>query len=316
MTTTVPDQPRLDGVEAVADIEQTREALRGDARALLGVVGDDKTESFRRVSKQYGLSYYPLFALGLLFITDSFQTYAFTVLTPEISRSLGVSIALIGAAFSLQRLAISVAPLPVAALSQGKARRAMLCILTGFAWSLITLFSGFVTSVLGLLAVLVLDGLTTGSVTALHTPLVMESYHPSARVRAVSIYHAFGNFGNVAAPALVGVLAGSLGFTWRGVFLFLGLMSVLMTVAATGLRDPGFGKWDTQRLRASVHEAHGEAGGTGSLDQADVALGVWGICRRLLLIPTNRRGFPGVAVAGAPPPPPPLFLSLFLLPRR
>ena len=28
---------------------------------------------------------------------------------------------------------------------------------------------------------------------------------------------------------------------------------------AIGLRDPGFGKWDTEQLRASVHEAHGEA---------------------------------------------------------
>ena len=115
MTTTVPPG-RLDGADAVDDIEQTREALREQARVRLGVVGDEHTESFRAVVRTYGLSYYPILALGLLSITDTFQTYAFTVLTPEISRALGISVALIGASFALQRLAISVAPLPMAAL--------------------------------------------------------------------------------------------------------------------------------------------------------------------------------------------------------
>ncbi|HET6818267.1 MAG TPA: MFS transporter [Mycobacteriales bacterium] len=312
MTTTLPAQTRLDGDEAVADIEQTREGLRDEARMRLGVVGDENTERFRKVVKQYGLSYYPLLALGLLSITDSFQAYAFTVLTPEISRALGISIALIGACFSLQQLAISVAPLPMAALTQRRARRALLCLATGVAWSLITLFSGFVTSLLGLLAVLMFDGLTTGSVTALHTPLVMDSYHPSARVRAVSVYNAMGTAGQVASPALVGILAGYLGFTWRGVFLCLGLIAVLMVLAAMGLRDPGFGKWDTQQLRASVHEAHGEHVQAEALTQADVALGFWEICRRLLLIPTNRRVFAGFAVVGILTAPLNVFISFFL----
>ena len=145
MTTTAPIS-RFDGVDAVTDLEQTRESLREEARMRLGVVGDERTESFRKVVKRYGLSYYPLIALGLLFITDSFQTYAFTVLTPEISRTLGISIGLIGAAFALQRLAISVAPLPVAALTQRRARRALLCLATGLIWSFITLSSGFVMS--------------------------------------------------------------------------------------------------------------------------------------------------------------------------
>jgi ABC-type branched-subunit amino acid transport system ATPase component/predicted MFS family arabinose efflux permease len=311
MTTTAPIS-RFDGVDAVTDLEQTRESLREEARMRLGVVGDERTESFRKVVKRYGLSYYPLIALGLLFITDSFQTYAFTVLTPEISRTLGISIGLIGAAFALQRLAISVAPLPVAALTQRRARRALLCLATGLIWSFITLSSGFVMSLLGLLGVLVLDGLTTGSVTALHTPLVMDSYHPAARVRAVSIYNAFGTFGNVAAPALVGILAGYLGLTWRGVFLSLGVMSIVMTLSAMGLRDPGFGKWDTQQLRASVHEAHGEQAAAEPLTEADVSLGFWEICRRLLLIPTNRRVFAGFAVVGIVTVPLNVFISFFL----
>src|SRR3954447_13146611 len=309
MTATLPGEPRLDGVEAVNDIEQTREALREEARLKLGVVGDENTEGFRTVVKRYGLSYYPVIALGLLYATDSFQTYAFTVLTPEISGALGISVALIGATFALHRLSIAVAPLPVAALTQSRARRALLCIVTGLAWSVITLFTGFVTSLLGLLAILLLDGLTTGSVVALHTPLVMDSYHPEARVRAVSVYNAIGTAGYFASPLFVALLAGILGFTWRGVFLIMGLTSIVLTLVAIGLRDPGFGTWDTQRLRASVREAHGEAA---DLQTDDVTLGFWEICRRLMLIPTNRRLLAGLAVLGIFTVPLGVFISFYL----
>jgi len=300
---------RASEAASVDDIEQTREALREHARSMLGVTGDTNTRPFREVSRQYGLSYYPLVALGLLFITDSFQSYAFTVLTPDISRALGISIALIAASRSLQSIAISVAPLPVAWLTQSRARRALLCILSGAAWSVITLFTGFVTSVLGLLGILFLDGLTTGSVTALHTPLVMDSYHPEGRVRAVSIYNAFGTLGNVGSPLLVALFGGALGFTWRGVFLCMGIVSIGMTLAALGLRDPGFGKWDTQRIRASVRETHGD---DQDLRGEDVALGFWEICRRLMLIPTNRRVFAGFTVFGILTIPLATFISFFL----
>jgi ABC-type branched-subunit amino acid transport system ATPase component/sugar phosphate permease len=302
-------KPPIEGIKAVEDIEQTRETLREEARIKLGVVGDEKTSSFRDVVRRYNLSYYPLIALGLLATSDLFQTYAFTVLTPEISRTLGISIAAIAAARSLQGLAIAVAPLPVASLTQNRARRALLSIATGLLWSVITLFTGFVTSLAALIAILVLDGLTSGSVVALHAPLVMDSYHPEGRVRALSVYHAFYTFGNVASPLLVGLIAGLLGFTWRGVFIALGLTSLGMTLAAIGLRDPGFGKWDTQQLRASVHQVHHESS---DLTEEDVQLGFWEICRRMLLIPTNRRVFAGFTVFGMLLIPLGTFISFFL----
>jgi ABC-type branched-subunit amino acid transport system ATPase component/sugar phosphate permease len=294
---------------AITDIEQTRESLRDEARVRLGVVGDESTAPFRKVCREYGLGYYPLVALGLLYMTDGFQSYAFTVLTPEISRTLGVGIAAIAAARSLQGLSIAVAPLPVAWLTQNKARRAMLCLVTGALWSVITLFTGFVTSLLGLVGILFVDGLTTGSITSLHAPLVLDSYHPAARVRAISIYSAAGALGNVASPLLVSLFAGLFDFTWRGVFLCLGLTSIAMTIAALGLRDPGFGKWDTEQVRAAVHEAHGEGG---RLATEDVRLGFWEICRRLMLIPTNRRLFVGFAVFGILQIPLNTFVSFFL----
>ncbi|MBV9293596.1 MAG: MFS transporter [Frankiales bacterium] len=310
LVTVAPHTATPEELAALTDIDQTRESLRDEARLKLGVTGDDHTESFRSLVKRHDLSYYPIVALGLLLITDTFQSYGFTVLAPEIGRALGISIGLIIAVRSLQGLAIAVAPLPVAALTQNKARRAVLCVVTGLVWGVITLFTGFVTSLLGLTGILVLDGLTSGSVAALHAPLLVDSYHPAARVRAISLYTALGTFGNVLAPGLVGALAGWLGFTWRGVFLCMGVTAIVLALLSIWLRDPGFGKWDTEQIRETVHEAHGEAGD--ELAQEDVALGFWEICRRVLLIPTNRRVFFGFGVIGILVIPLNTFISFFL----
>ena len=294
----------------VEDVVQTRERLRGAARETLGVAGDTKTRPFREVRKAYNLSLYPITALGLLAVADGFQSYGFTVLTPEISTALGISVGAIAAARALQTFAIGIAPLPIAALSQSKSRRAMLCIVTGLAWSVITLFTGFVTSMVALLLVLFLDGLSTGSVTALHFPLLMDSYHPEGRVRAAASYSAFTFAGQVASPLLVGLLAGLLGFTWRGVFLGLGATSTVMALLAIGLRDPGFGRWDTEQVRASVHQAD-ETG----VSHDEVTLGFWEICRRVMLIPTTRRMLTGALVFGILQIPAQTFVSFFLQQR-
>ncbi|TCC51254.1 MFS transporter [Kribbella capetownensis] len=304
------EELRANEQAALQEVEQTSAALRERARATLGVTGDENTESFRSLVRKHNLSYYPMVALGLLFVTGAFQSYAFTVLTPEISRTLGISIAAIVGARALYQLAIAIAPLPIARLSQSRARRAMLCIVTGVVWSCITLMTGLVTSLVALIVILCLDGLATGSVVALHAPLIADSYPPAARVRALTAYTAIGTFGQALAPLLVGILASVAGLSWRGVFLALGLTSLLLTLCAIRLRDPGFGKWDSEQLRASVHEEHGEP--ADSLAAKDVALGFWEICRRVMLIPTNRRVFAGFAVYGVLTVPLGTFISVFL----
>ncbi|MDT7572961.1 MAG: branched-chain amino acid transport system ATP-binding protein livF [Actinomycetota bacterium] len=314
MTLTDPAGIAPDTDDPVDEVIRAKLLLREDARAKLGVTGDTNVSSLRSISRQYGLSYYPVVALGLLAIADTFQSFAFTVLTPEISRSLGIGLGAIAGARALQGLSSAIAPLPMAALSQHRARRALLCIVTGLAWSVFTLYTGFVTSLAGLILVLCLDGLSTGSVAALHTPLVMDSYHPEVRVRAMSAYSAFATFGSVLSPLFVGLLASALGFTWRGVFIALGLTSTAMAVCAIGLRDPGFGKWDTDKLRESVHDLHGDehVAPVVELADEDVALGFWEICRRMLLIPTNRRLYAGFTVLGILQVPLGTFISFFL----
>lgn len=298
----------MSSVELIDEVVQTREELREQARRALAIGSDGDAPRLRAVLRDHGLTIYPLTALGVLGIVDLFQTYAFTVLTPEISRALGLSLAAIAGARTVQFLALAVSPLPMAALAQRRARRALLCLVTGLAWSLITLYTGFAVSLLTLMAVLVLDGLSSGSVLALHPPLLVDSYPPSARVRVLAAYSGFIAAGSIISPLLVGVFAGALGLTWRGVFLALGLTSTAATLIAMRLRDPGFGRYDTEEVKQAVH-----GGGEHDAPAAeDVELGFFEIVRRLLLISTIRRLAAGYLVFGILIIPFGTFLSYFL----
>jgi len=294
--------------DLVDDIAAERDRLRDEARGLLGVTGEASggPSPLRQVLRDNGLTFYPLGALGVLSIVDLFQTYAFTVLTPEISRSLGIGLGAVSLLVTLKTLSLAVAPLPISALVQRHPRRALICLLTALGWAVATLFTGFATGALLLAGVLVLDGFSTGSVSVLHQPLLMDSYPPGARVRVFSAYHAFTNLGNVLAPLLVALLAGVLGFTWRGVFLVFGVVCLCVLPLMARLRDPGFGRWDTERLKQTVH-ASGDA-----LSEDDVELGFFEIVRRLLLIPTIKKLLAGYAVFGMLVVPFQTFLSFYL----
>ena len=295
--------------EAVIDeITETRNRLRGEARAALGVGGDQaKPPPLRRVLKDSGVSIYPLTALGALVLVDNVQGFAFGVLAPEISRSLGVGAGVLSLLIALKTLALVISPLPTAALVQRRPRRALLALVTAVGWGVATVYTGFATSLWLLAVVLVLDGLTTGGVNALHQPLLMDHYPPTVRVRILTAYNGFNGVANLLGPLVVALLAGVLGFTWRGVFLILGLLSLAVVPYCLRLRDPGFGRWDTEQLKERVHEATGT-----DLDEDDVSLGFFEITRRLFLIPTVRSVLTGLTIFGMLLIPFATFLAFYL----
>jgi predicted MFS family arabinose efflux permease len=252
--------------------------------------------TLRQHLAERGLSLYPLSALASLSLIDTFQGQAFTVLTPDISRDLGLTTAAAGAAIAVKTLASSVSPLPIAMLSQRPGWRVRMVLVTGIAWGLLTLFTGFATSAGALILFLALDGLSTGSVTALHPPLIMEFYPPQVRVRAMSIHSSAQFVGNVLAPLLVAILSSALGLGWRGVFFTLGVMSVLGTLWSLKLRDPGYARWDEQVQP----------------QDADELLGFKQASLTILAVPTLRRIFVGFTVFGLLAVPLATFSSYFL----
>jgi ABC-type branched-subunit amino acid transport system ATPase component/MFS family permease len=282
------------GVDAIGT---TQERLREQAREVLGVTGSDEAPPPLRESiARSGVGWYPLAALGLLVVVDQFQTWGLSILGPEVSRAIGVSKGTLAFLVLLKTLAVMLTSLPMAAYVQHHPRRALVAKVTAFGWSIATLVSGFVINVWGLLLVLVTDGASTGSVEAVHRPLLMDSYPPDVRVRALSVYRGASAAGTVIAPLLVGLVTAVLGFTWRGVFVVMGLLCLGAAALALRLRDPGFGKFDTDRVRQAVRTDAGAQGVVSGGD--DVSLRFFEIVRRLMLIPTIRRLLAAWAVLG------------------
>ncbi|MEY2470554.1 MAG: branched-chain amino acid transport system ATP-binding protein livF [Actinomycetota bacterium] len=276
--------------DTIEKVNEARERVRDAARAALGIGGSQDAPPLREGLRLSGVGWYPLIALSVLVIVDELQGYAFFVLGPEMSATLGIGKGALAGLSTLKILAITLATLPTAAYIQKRGRRGLLSIVNAFAWSALTLLTGLVSGAAGLAGVLLADGATTGTVRATHTPLLMDTHAPSVRVRVLSVYRGADAFGNIAAPLAVAALTAMLGFTWRGVFIILGLVSLAAAVVSVGLRDPGVGKWDTAKVREAV------AGHETTTD--DIRLGFFEVCRRLFLIPTVKRILTASAVLG------------------
>jgi len=280
--------------DVIAEVERDEQRHSAEGRAAMGVTGETHVEGFWRELARHHLTLYPVVALGLLVIVDQFQLNAFIIQGPEISRGLGVPRGLVALLVSLQGLALTLAALPIAASVEARPRRAMVAKTTGVAWSVATLFTGLVANGFGLGALMLLDGASSGSVLAVHQPLLLDSYPTSLRGRIVSVYRAFYEAGAVLSPLFVALLTGVFLLTWRGVFLAMGATALLVSLVALRLRDPGFGRWDEARLRRLLRAEPAD-----DERQADEhRLRFFEITRRLLMITTMRRVLLSYAILG------------------
>jgi ABC-type branched-subunit amino acid transport system ATPase component/predicted MFS family arabinose efflux permease len=294
------------------------EAVRAAGRAAMGVTGQDVRESLRSALRASHAGWYPLLALGLLAIIDTFQLYAYVTLGPDISASLGISKTAVTMILVLDQLAIVLASLAAAGLVQRVPRRGLVASTTGMAWSLMTLLTGLVTSIWQLGLVMVADGASSGSVHAVHKPLLLDTYPAATRVRVLSAYQVAAVTGTILSPALVALLTGVVHLGWRGVFVVMGLICVASSLIAVRLRDPGFGGQDTGRLRDAVRADATRRDGGGSAapvpQSGDPAtsLRVMEIVQRLMIIPTMRRTLAVAAALGVGLVPLNSYFSFFL----
>ena len=275
--------------------QSNREALRAAGRAAMGVTGEEVEESLAAAVRHSGAGWYPLFALGLLAIIDTFQLFAYIALGPDIRDSLGISKTAVTLIVVLDQLAIVLASLGIAGLVQRVPRRGLVASATGIAWSVLTLLTGLVTTLWHLGLVMIADGASSGSVQAIHQPLLLDTYPSKARVRVLSAYQVAAICGAILAPALVALLTGPVHLGWRGVFLVMGVLCVLSSLLTVKLRDPGFGGQDTRKLREAMRGG-ATVGPRKTAEDKATSLHLMEIVQRLLLVPTLRRTL-GAAVA-------------------
>jgi ABC-type branched-subunit amino acid transport system ATPase component/predicted MFS family arabinose efflux permease len=294
---------------------EVTQADRDHARSLLGL-GDAHPEHsdhrpLREVLKATNVGWYVVLALGLLGLADTLQGYAFGVMAPEIARTLGITRSELAGLNAFKTLATAALTVPLVMTVQRNPRRALVSVVAAFVWAVFAMMTAFVTTLGGLAVVLVMDGATSGARGTMHMPLLADSYPPQARVRVLSWYSGIGAAGNVIAPLAVAVLGTWAGLTWRGVFVFTGAFTLVAAVCALWLRDPGFGHWDTQKLREEQGVSANERE-----DDADAPhLGFTEITQRLLLVPSIRRQLAGFMVLGVMAIPLGTFVT-FLLDER
>ena len=297
-------------VETMAEMESARQRFRQRGREAMGVTGSDQTESIRAALKRHRLGLYPLVALGLLSVVDQFQGSTLIVLAPEISRALGVSVQIFTGAILMYTVALALATLPMAALTEARPRRALIAKVTGLAWTAVGFLTAFVTSAWQLVTLGLLNGISSGSVYAVHSPLLTDTYPPALRSRVLHGWRAFFVGAGILSPLLVAVFTGPLQLTWRGTFLAFSGLCLIAALVSLRLRDPGSGRWDTDRIRAEVRAESGP--GPDALTQEETRLRFFEIVRRLLMIPTLRRFLLADAMLGMLVAPLLTYLSYFL----
>ncbi len=287
-----------------------RNATRDAARRAIGVTGADTHAprvALATVVRNSSAGWYPLLAICALVVVDELFGFTLAVLGPEISRTLGLTKGSFAAILSAKLLAVSIATLPMAALVQRRPWRASIAIVTAFVWTAASMVAVIVIGPWGLLLVVVVDGLSSGSVRVLHQPLLMDWYPATARVRIQTAYSAAVSIGSIAAPLLVGLLTTRAGLTWRGAFLVVTVVSLVAALVSVRLRDPGVGRAERDTLGAVL------LADAASPDEIVVPpLRFSEVVRRLLVIPTVRRALVAQAVFGVLIVPYSAFLLFFL----
>ena len=287
-----------------------RNATRDAARRAIGVTGADTHAprvALATVVRNSSAGWYPLLAICALVVVDELFGFTLAVLGPEISRTLGLTKGSFAAILSAKLLAVSIATLPMAALVQRRPWRASIAIVTAFVWTAASMVAVIVIGPWGLLLVVVVDGLSSGSVRVLHQPLLMDWYPATARVRIQTAYSAAISIGSIAAPLLVGLLTTRAGLTWRGAFLVVTVVSLVAALVSVRLRDPGVGRAERDTLGAVL------LADAASPDEIVVPpLRFSEVVRRLLVIPTVRRALVAQAVFGVLIVPYSAFLLFFL----
>ena len=273
--------------------------LRPEGRRLMGTneeVGTSPT--LASIIGESGAGWYALIALSVFAALDEATGYIISALGPDISNSLGVPASVFSMLATQRQIVVGITALQFASIFYKRRQRALIAKQFGFQYGAILIAGSLVTWAPAMSAVVGSTGAGAAVIDAAHRPLIMDMYPPGARLRALSFHSGAGVVGAIVGTALVAVLSGPAGLSWRGTFLVLGSIFLPLSLIGLWLRDPGYGRFDTDRVAALVHvDPHAE------LVRPDdpSELRFWEAVRRVWLIPTVRRllvvwGVLGVAV--------------------
>ncbi len=233
-----------EGMQAFVDSQMTK------ARQEAGTGGAVDRRRLFRLLREENVSAYPLMALLVLGVGGSLASSAVGVLSPDIARTFGLtpqyftSLMLIGQTVSF------IVPLFVARFVQHKARRAAVLLVSQALWSVLTGLQGLAISAAMLLGLSILDRMAGAAQATVAQPLLIDLYPPTVRVRVVAFLSSATIVASLVASGVIVLLTGPVNLNWRGTFLVMGLVALISVAFAIRLRDPGYGKYDAEKVRA------------------------------------------------------------------
>lgn len=165
-------------------------------------------------------------------VNDAFFALLYPLL-PLIAAEFGLSYAETGLLKTAFSGAASLLQYPAGLLAERWGEFALL--LAGNAWVALGLVAmGLAPSFAWLAALAVLGGLGGNTQHPLASSLVARAYPHAGRTAALGTLNFAGDLGKMAGPALVGLAA--LGLGWRGVLVLVGVLGVLISLAAAFTR--------------------------------------------------------------------------------
>ena len=296
--------------EVVDSLVAAEDSLLQRGRAAVGVSGNDEVEPLRTVLRRNGVTLFPVVVLGLLAFVDGFQGLVLGTLGPEVSRSLGIGVTALTSLLIVKALALSLASVIFADLVGKRPIRALIASVTAIGWSLCTFFTGLVRTPGQLAIINAVDGVTSASVGTVQQPMLLDCYPPAIRIRINGIRTAIILGSSLLAPVSVSVLVGVFHLTWRGCLLVLAVVSLVVSCSSFFLRDPGFGRYDSDQVKAEVEQAE-DPGGQPVVLSEDAPLGFFEAARRVFLIPTMRKAIT-LSVVGSMAAPVNTYFNFFL----
>jgi MFS family permease len=194
-------------------------------------------------------------------VNDAFFALLYPLL-PLIAAEFGLSYAETGLLKTAFSGAASLLQYPAGLLAERWGEFALL--LAGNAWVALGLVAmGLAPSFAWLAALAVLGGLGGNTQHPLAASLVARAYPHAGRTAALGTLNFAGDLGKMAGPALVGLAA--LGLGWRGVLVLVGVLGVLISLAAAFTRG-----WMPARVPAARPD--GATAGPGAIWSASFGL--------------------------------------------
>jgi ABC-type branched-subunit amino acid transport system ATPase component/MFS family permease len=293
-TVTAPDSAS----EAVAHLETTERDLRDDARALIGATGTSEgLPPMRALVHRSEGRWYPLAALALFLGLDEASGFVVNAVGPEASRSLGLSTSAFASIAAQRQSFVGLFAFVFAYQLWHRGSRAGLAKVVASLYGPALALGSLVTWTPALAFVVSPVGSGGAAAYSAHRPLLFDLYPPEGRVRALTLYQGGAVVGAILAPGLVAGLSGFGNLTWRGTMLGCGVLFFLLSILGWRLREPGYGRFDTDRLATLVRDAEAtdEPGRTG--DPTELRFGE--MLRRIWRIPSVPRILVAWAVLGA-----------------